>query len=207
MSASVDELVERLAAPDANDAGLALGELVRRGGAAAPALRGALAAGDARVRALAAEGLGLIGDQASADALAAAVEDGDERVRAKAATALAHLGDPRGVDAVIRTLDDYHDLLHSELSLSAYTLARLGPPVVPRVVALLGAGDAGTRVKAAWVLRTIASGMAQRDPSWEGLGRLLGEYDPAGPEPERRRAAAEVADWVEARPDDRAAGS
>ena len=205
MSASVEELIQRLAEPDANDAGLALGELVQRGLEAAPALRRALASSEAGVRALAAEGLGHIGDTAGADALAAAVEDGDERVRARAATALAQLGDPRGVDAVIRTLDDYHDLLHSELSLSAYTLARLGPPVVPRVVALLGAGETGSRTKAAWVLRTIASRMAQRDQSWDGLVRLLDAYDPSGPEAERNRAAAAVAGWVRARPDDWAA--
>src|SRR3974377_134999 len=108
MSESEAELIERLAAPDANDAGLALGDLVGRGRSAAPALRGALARDEARIRALAAEGLGLIGDRVSADALSAAVdEDEDEEVRARAARALAVLGDQRGVEAVIRTLDDY----------------------------------------------------------------------------------------------------
>ena len=196
MSASLEELVGQLAARDADDAGRALGELVRRGRAAAPALRGALSAPEARVRSLAAEGLGIIGDPAAADALAAAAEDGDEVVRAKAATALAYLGDPRGVDAVVRTIDDYHDLAHSELSLSAYTLARLGPPVVARVVDLLDADERRTRVKAAWVLRAIATRLAQRHERWEELRRLLEAYDPGSP-----ASASGVVEWLARQPD------
>lgn len=196
MSASLEELIGRLAARDADDAGLALGELVRRGRAAMPALLGALSDADARVRSLAAEGLGIIGDPAAADELAAAVEDDDEVVRAKAATALAYLGDPRGVDALVRTIDDYHDLAHSELSLSAYTLARLGPRVVPRVADLLGAEQLRTRVKAAWVLRAIATQRAPRDERWDELLRLVEAYDPAAP----ASGSAAVAAWLARQP-------
>lgn len=195
MSTSIEDLVGKLAARDVDEAGLALGELIRRGRPATPALLGALAAPDARVRSLAAEGLGMIGDPAAADPLAAAVADGDEVVRARAATALAYLGDPRGVDAVIRTIDDFHDVLHSDLSLSAYTLARLGPPVVARVVDLLSAEQRRTRVKAAWILGAIATPRAGRDERWAELGRLVEAYDPDSP-----AGAAAVGEWLARQP-------
>jgi HEAT repeat protein len=190
------ELAGKLAAPDIDVAGIALGELVQLGRPAVPTLVAALLSPTGQVRGLAAEGLGMIGDPASADALVAAVEDPDDVVRAKAATALLRLGDGRWLDAAIRTINDYADVLHSDLSLSAYALASQGPAVGPRVVELLRAGDAGTRRKAAWILGKIAAEQALGRPAWQELLRLLDGYHPDRPPAEQAAAVDEVAAFL-----------
>jgi HEAT repeat protein len=192
----MDELAGKLAAPDMDVAGLALGELVELGRPAVPTLVAALRSPTAQVRGLAAEGLGMIGDQASADALAAVVDDTDDVVRAKAATALLRLRDGRWLDAAIRTINDYPDVLHSDLSLSAYALASQGPAVGPRVVELLRSSDVATRRKAAWVLRSIAAEQAPGRPAWQELLRLLDGYDPDRPLVEEAAAVEAVAAFL-----------
>jgi HEAT repeat protein len=192
----MDELASKLAAPDMDVAGIALGGLVQLGRPAVPTLIAALRSSTAQVRGLAAEGLGMIGDQSSADALAVVVDDADDVVRAKAATALLRLRDGRWLDAAIRTLNDYPDVLHSDLSLSAYALASQGPAVGPRVVQLLRSTDTGTRRKAAWVLRTIASEQVPGRPAWQELLRLLDGYDPDRPLAEQAAAVDEVAAFL-----------
>jgi HEAT repeat protein len=197
MTESFENLVARLSAEDTNERGRALGELIERGSAAAPALLGALKSADPRVRALAAEALGRIGDAASADRLFDALDDGDEQVRSQAAAGLTRLNDPRAFDALIRTLNDNHDLLRADLSLSAYMLRKFGPPALPRVAPLLKSDDAPTRAKAFWIVRAIVSDTLGEDGDWGELWESLGSYDSEAPTEERDRAADLWAAWIE----------
>jgi HEAT repeat protein len=198
MAATVEELLEHLHSDDEDVRGLALGELVRRGDAAIPALLKALKSATPAVRALAAEGLGLIGNPASADDLATAVHDADEGVRSQAATALARVGDPRALQALIDTLDDNYDLLQADLTLSAYTLSRYGPEALPALAPLLKDEDLSIRTQAIWIIRRIAAGLLGEDQDWAELWQSLGSYEPDAPAGERDRSADRWAAWIEA---------
>jgi HEAT repeat protein len=198
MTTSLEELVDRLYSEDQDVQGLALGELVRRGDASIPALIRVLKSDEPRVRALAAEGLGLIGNPACADDLATALRDPDETVRSQAATALARVGDPRALHALIGTLDDNYDLLQADLTLSAYTLSRLGPAALPALAPLLKDVRPAIRTQAIWIIRRIAVAMLDEDQAWEDFWESLGAYDPDAPAHERDRSADRWAAWIAA---------
>jgi len=207
MAASIDDLIARLNSDDGDTRALALGDLTARGTAATPALLPALQSPDARVRALAAEGLGTIVDPAAADSLAAAVHDSDDKVRARAATALAKIGDPRALDALIQTIEDFTDVLHGEYSLSTYTLMGFGPAALPAVAPLLKAPYVLTRTKAYWIIRKNVTRMLGDEAAWDTLWQSLGSYDPKGSAVERNRAAAQWTAWIAAHKDGSAAGA
>jgi len=192
MGTSIDRLVNDLEVDDASTQGSALARLIVRGKPAVPALEHVLHTGEARQRALAAEGLSTIADPSSAEALAAALDDADGHVRSLAAAGLAHMGDPRGIPALVRTLNDDPDIQHADLSRSAYELARLGTEAVPAVTPLLTDAREATRWKAMWIVQQIfASDPAARD--------LVESFDPMASLAERDRLAARWQQWLKAR--------
>jgi HEAT repeat protein len=201
MAASIDDLIARLNSDDGDTRALALGDLAAQGRAATPALLQALHSPAAGVRALAAEGLGMIADPAAGDSLAAAVHDSDDKVRARAATALARIGDPRALDALVGTIEDFTDVLHGEYSLSTYTLMGFGPAALPAVAPLLKAPYVLTRTKAYWIIRKNVTRMLGDEAAWDALWQSLGSYDPKAPEAERSRAADQWMAWIDAHKD------
>lgn len=201
MDPSDEQLVARLGADRSNARAEALGALIERGPAAAPVLREALGNGDARIRAYAAEALGRIGDGIAADALFAALNDKNDTVRAQAATALARLDDARAFDALIRTLGDYPDLLHGDMTLSAYTLIGMGMPVLPRLAPLLRDRDPAMRGITFRIIAQIISRQPDQQGKWQELWRSLGSYDPDAAPSERDRAAEAIRAWIAQRAD------
>jgi HEAT repeat protein len=198
MTTTLQELADRLHSQDPDVRGLALGELVRRGDAALPLLVAALQSPPPLVRALAAEGLGLLGNPACADRLAAALHDPDEQVRSQAATALARVGDPRALQGLIDTLDDNYDLLQADLTLSAYTLSRAGPDALPALAPLLKDHRPSIRTQAIWIIRRIAAELLDENTEWAEFWESLGSSEPNAPAPERDRSADRWAAWIEA---------
>jgi HEAT repeat protein len=193
------EVAELLESGDGDTRARALGELISRGKRALPALLRSLKSHTSATRALAAEGLAGIADPSTADALAHALNDNSDLVRAQAAKGLANLDDPRALDALIKTLNDAPDVLHSEYSLSAYTLAGYGPRALPPVAPLLKSSHEMERAKAIFIIRQIASGMGAQDA---GLKQALASYDPYGKKADRDKAADSLTDWIEkARPE------
>ena len=76
--------------------------LVAIGGPAAAAeFRRLLPAGDARLRLIVVQNLGVLRDKESVDSLAKATTDDDTEVRAAACWALANIGEPAGIDACL----------------------------------------------------------------------------------------------------------
>jgi HEAT repeat protein len=186
--------VASLGDADFNVRAKALGELVRRGPAASPALRQALNTPDVELRARVVRALAEIADPACANLYADLVSDPDERNRAYAAHALARLRDPRALDALVRTIDDNPDVLHDPETLATYALATMGPAVLPKLAPLLSAPGEATRVRAFHVIRQVVSKLPGTD--WAARARALGDYDPRGPAPDRDRAAQQWRDWI-----------
>jgi hypothetical protein len=195
LGGDADEVAEELSNDDSNIRGLALGELIRRGKSAVPALLKLLKSDDANMRALAAEGLASIAEPSTAEDLAGLLKDSDPRVRAQAASGLAYMDDPRGIPGLIATINDNRDILHASLSLSSYKLAMLGPKALPAVAPLLNSEDEPTRWKALWIIQQITGPMpdAQSDP---GFANMLNSYKPDGPEAERKEVAGKLIQWV-----------
>ena len=192
----MEELKKRFYSLDQRTSGLALGELINLGKAASPTLIEALSHDNARVRRLAAEGLGEIKDPTAADALFKAVADANDEVRARAATALYALGDRRGLQALVTTLNDYPDVLHSPNTVAMYPLmGRAGKEALPLIVPLLRAADDVTRQRGFLVLCAIVSRLPD-GKDWDRLWKSLGSYDPMGPPRERDRAAGQWLSWL-----------
>ncbi len=193
----VADLARRLASPDVNESGIALGELIALGREATPALVEAASADSAGTRVLAMEGLAGVADPETEPVLRRALEDPDGRVRSGAAVALHRIGAADAVDALVATLDDWPDLLHSEMSRSAYELAGAGPRALPAAVGLLASDDEPTRAKGAWITRRIAT-LAGGD--YAGLARIVEGYTGDNRSPgEQREIADEARRWLEAR--------
>jgi hypothetical protein len=170
-----EDVLNRLASPDPNVSGLALGELLDQGPGAVPTLVTALGSGRVEVRRLAMEGLGNIADPATVDQARAGLKDADGQVRSLAAVALARMNDPAALDALADTLDDWPDLLHSEMSRSAYELPRLGMPALTVAIPLLASTEWGDRAKGAWVARAVL-GQTGDDHGANDLRRILEVY-------------------------------
>lgn len=194
---SPDDALDRLRSPDPNVAGLALGELVAQGEAAIPALLRALTSDAVGARRMAIEGLGDIAAPRSEEAVRAALADPDGQVRSLAAVALARLGAPDALEALSETLDDWPDLLHSEMSRSAYELPRLGRRALSVAIPLLASAEWDDRAKGAWVARQVL-GQPDADPGLGELRSILEGFDPDGPADERDRAARRAAEWLKA---------
>jgi HEAT repeat protein len=188
-----------LDSPDVNEAGLALRELIAQGREATPALLEAARFESADVRTLAMEGLASIADPASEEDVRRGLQDPDGRVRSLAAVALNRLGAPDALDALRATLDDWPDLLHSDMSKSAYELAGSGPRALPVAIPLLAGDDWATRSKGAWIIKRIVS-ENPGDASLSQLGAIVSGFDPDGESGERSRIAAEAGAWLERRP-------
>jgi HEAT repeat protein len=194
-SRSIDELADDLGDADTNVRALALGELVRRGSAATPALLRVLAHADVEVRAQAAQALGEIADPANADVFAGMLRDTDARIRARGAYGLARLGDPRALDALVRTIDDLEDIEHVSGSLSSYVLAGMGPEALHAVAPLLSAPRAFTRLRAFNVIQQIVSRLRGAD-ELQARWCDFGKYDPMSESAERETAVQQWRDWI-----------
>jgi hypothetical protein len=193
----VADLARRLGSPDVNESGAALGELIALGRQATPALLEAAAADSADTRTLAMEGLAGVADPGAEPALRGALEDPDGRVRSGAAVALNRIGAPDAIDALMATLDDWPDLLHSEMSKSAYELAGSGPPALPAAVGLLASGEEMTRAKGAWITRRIATAAGG---DYAELARIVEGYTGDNRSPDEQREIAERARrWLDSR--------
>ncbi len=187
----VADLARGLRSDDPNEAGIALGELTALGAAAVPVLVEAAADPDADTRTYAMEGLATLADPSTEDAARRALEDPDGRVRSGAAVALHRLGAPDAVDALAATLDDWPDLLHGDMSRSAYELANAGEPALEVAIPLLASGDWTTRAKGAFIAREVA----QR-AGFDDLAAIVAGYDGRAERPEVADAARR---WLEQR--------
>jgi HEAT repeat protein len=187
------DLGRRLRSGDPNEAGIALGELIALGHAAAPALLDAAEDASADTRTLAMEGLAGVADPATEPALRRALDDPDGRVRSGAAVALNRIGADGALDALAATLDDWPDELHGEMSRSAYELAGSGPAALPIAVGLLGSPDWAARAKGAWIVRRIAT---RAGGEYEELAAIVGDYTGRDAQP---RIAEEAQRWLQGR--------
>lgn len=198
MTASLEDLANRLESTDRDTQALALGELIAQGKLAVPVLTHALGSENDYTRALAAEGLAQIADPASADSLVAALDDPSDRVRAYAATGLSNMGDPRAIDALVRTINDYPDRLHSYYSLSTYALMNQGAEALPVVAPLLKSPDLQTRRRAFLAVRSIITQrILSESETWESLWESLERYEPDAPEAQRNQAADRWINWIQ----------
>jgi len=188
----VADLARRLRSKDPNEAGLALGDLTALGsGTAAPVLVEAARDDDADTRVYAMEGLATLADPGTEDTVRQALDDPDGRVRAGAAAVLNRLGASDALDALAATLDDWPDLLHGELSRSAYELAGCGEPALRVAVPLLASADWTDRAKGAFITRQVAEQGALDD-----LAAIVAGYDGRDERPDVADAARR---WLEAR--------
>ncbi len=190
-----EDVLNRLASPDPNVSGLALGELVEQGRGAVPTLVTALGSDRVEVRRLAMEGLGTVADPGTADDVRAGLDDSDGQVRSLAAVALARMNDPAALDALADTLDDWPDLLHSEMSRSAYELPGLGLRALSVAIPLLGSADWADRAKGDWVIRAVLRQTGD-DHDTNDLSQIMQDFTPDADADQRQAAAARAADWL-----------
>ena len=152
MSDALHTFLDSVAAGDdglAEQAALALG---REGDAALPALRELLAEADPDRRWWAARGLAAVGTPAARESLIAALDDADPYVRACAAQGLGELRAEEAVTGLARCLADSSPLVSR---ISADSLARIGNPAVPALIAALKEGEVIVRAGAARALSII----------------------------------------------------
>lgn len=192
---TIDSLKVRLYSTDQDTSDLALAELIRLGKRATPILLEALTHPNPRIRRLAIEGLGEIGDPISADALFQATSDISGEVRALAAVALHKLGDKRSLTALVSTLDDYPDILHNPYTASMYPLMQGDKEVLILVVPLLQAPNAITRERAFLIVQAVVTRLPQGS-DWKQLWQSLGSYDPLGSKVQRDKAAQQWQEWI-----------
>jgi HEAT repeat protein len=192
----LEELGRALGSEDADDAGRALADLVAQGRSATPILIRAAHSDSADARRRAMEGLGTVADPAARDEARRGLEDPDGRVRSLAAVALSRLDDPDALRALLDTIDDWPDLLHSEMSRSAYELAARGPEALPYAIPLLASDSWTERARGAWIIATLLK-QAEAGTALAELKENMSGYDPDGDEAGRRRVAEAAARWLE----------
>jgi HEAT repeat protein len=152
MSDAIKEFLDRLAAGDdarTEEAALALGRL---GDAVLPALRDLLADADTDRRWWAARALAAVGTPAAQALLATALDDPNPDVRACAAQGLGELRAEEAVTGLVRCLADSSAFVSR---VAADSLARIGPPAVPALIAALQAEAVLARAGAARALSII----------------------------------------------------
>ncbi|MBE9508730.1 MAG: HEAT repeat domain-containing protein [Chloroflexi bacterium] len=133
----------------AEEAALALGQL---GDGALPPLRDLLADANPDHRWWAARALAAIGTPAARELLITALGDADPDLRACAAQGLGELRAGEAVEALMRCLSDPSPFLSR---IAADSLARIGPPAVPALIAALQEGGVLARAGAARALSII----------------------------------------------------
>lgn len=152
MSDALKLFVERIAAGDdvqTEEAALALAHL---GDAALPSLRDLVTDADSDRRWWAVRALAVVGTQAARELLIATLDDPDRDVRACAAHGLGELGVAEAVDGLVRRLADSSPFV---CRVAADSLARIGTPAVPALIAALQEGQTLTRIGAARALSLI----------------------------------------------------
>ena len=152
MSDALRSFLDAIAAGDdacTEEAALALG---REGDAVLPPLRDLLADADPDRRWWAARALAAVGTSAARELLATALDDADPYVRACAAHGLGELRDEKAVAGLVRCLSDSSPLVSR---IAADSLARIGPPAVPALIATLQEGEVTARAGAARALSVI----------------------------------------------------
>jgi Uri superfamily endonuclease len=131
------------------EAALALG---RVGDAVLPPLRDLMADADPDRRWWAARALSAVATPAARQSLITALTDPDSDVRACAAQGLGELRAVEAVDELVRCLADSSPLVSR---IAADSLARIGPPATPALVAALQGGETPARAGAARALSVI----------------------------------------------------
>ena len=148
----------------------ALGELGAQAKTAIPALRLALADGDATVRENAAEALGGIGaaDERTLTSLRRLFSDPDPYVAGKAIAALAGIGPP-AVDGLARALSDNDDEVRRCAAIALGKIAPHGAQAIPSLAAALKDKNADVRWCAAAALGNFREAAAMAAPALLGL--------------------------------------
>ena len=126
--------------------------LSRVGDATVPPLRDLLAGADPDRRWWAARALSAVATPAARQLLITALTDPDADVRACATQGLGELHAVEAVDELVRCLADPSPLVSR---IAADSLARVGPPATPALVAALQEGETPTRAGAARALSVI----------------------------------------------------
>ena len=106
----------------------------------------------AELRAMAARGLGELGDREAVPPLLGALSDWKVDVKAQAAEALGKIGDERAVQPLVEAAKDDNEKLRSGAQSG---LRHLGEPAVEPLVGLLGDGDRNVRRRAASSLSAL----------------------------------------------------
>jgi HEAT repeat protein/cyclophilin family peptidyl-prolyl cis-trans isomerase len=153
-----------------------------------PVLLAALSSDDPRSRALAARGLGALGEASAVEPLLGLVGDGDEAVALQALRALGTIGDVRATATVAAMLASPSDTLRRE-ALRALALLPPDPSLRPRLVALVAERDPWIRAAALPALARadradftlVLSGM-DADPVWWVRGALASALGDLGDE-------------------------
>ena len=122
------------------------------GDAMLPSLRDLLADADPDRRWWAARALAAVGTQAAQDLLITALADPDPDVRACAAQGLGELRAEKSVAGLVRCMADPSPFVSR---IAADSLARIGPPAVPSLIAALGEEWVLARAGAARALSII----------------------------------------------------
>jgi HEAT repeat protein len=117
-----------------------------------PALRDMLADADPDHRWWAARGLAAVGNRTAQELLITTLADHDPDVRACAAQGLGELQADRAVPELVRSMADPSTLVSR---IAADSLARIGPPAVPALIAALQEEEALARAGAARALSII----------------------------------------------------
>ena len=152
MADTLQLFLEAIAASDddrAEEAALALG---REGDAVLPPLRGLLADTDSDRRWWAARALAAVGTRAARGLLVATLDDSDPYVRACVAQGLGELRAREAIDDLVRRLADPSPLVSR---IAADSLARIGPPAAPALIAALQEGKVTVRAGAARALSIV----------------------------------------------------
>lgn len=195
MEKKIQRLMDQLYIENDDVRGLALAELIKLGKPGIPALLKMLEVTDSKVRALAMEGLAIIADASCSDQFHAALEDENEYVRAWAANGLARINDPDAMAALIETFHDYPDELHSQHTLSSYTLIGMGPSVLPKIALLLSHSNVNTRERAYWTIAGIVNRISEYKNNWHSLSKRLGNYDPYSTIGSQKKAVSQWMEW------------
>ena len=176
--------------------------LVEQGPSGVPTLVTALGSDRVEVRRLAMEGLGTVADPGTADDVRAGLDDSDGQVRSLAAVALARMNDPAALDALADTLDDWPDLLHSEMSRSAYSYPASAYGLSGSDTAAQVPPTAADRAKGDWVIRAVLRHTGD-DHDTNDLSQIMQDFTPDADADQRQAAAARAADCA---PFERSAG-
>jgi HEAT repeat protein len=152
VSDALQPFLDAIAAGDDSRAEEAASTLNQLGDRALPSLRDMMSDADADRRWWAARGLAAVGTPAARELLVSALEDAHPDVRACGAQGLGELQAEEAVESLVRHLSDPNSLVSR---IAADSLARIGSPAVPALIAILQEGNAPARVGAARALSIV----------------------------------------------------